>query len=321
MTIILIAILFFIAVLLGTVTVYMAYVAVKASPQYDLRRRLRAIALKSDDRLPSELKIEILREMTPLDKFLYRFSVIRWFDRLGQNAGLKLDIKVFLLVILTSAVAGFAIGFALRRGISLAVLLMIVGALVPLVYLQFNKNRRLNRFTEEFPNALDMIARSLRAGHSVSSAIQLVSQEMSEPLASLFRAAYDEQTLGLSMKDSLMQMVDRMQSIDLRLFVMAVLIHREVGGNLADTMERLAQTIRERIRIRRQIKVYTAQGRLTGYILAALPIAMAIFLYLTSPDYLAELVSVDVGKYAIAVVVTGQIVGFLIIKRLINIKI
>ncbi len=321
MTITLIAITFFLAILLGIITIYMAYVAVKASPQYDLRRRLRTLAVKSDERLPADLRVEILREMSPIDKFLYRSSVIRRLDRLIQNAGLKMDAKVFILVLITSAVAGFAIGFSLRRGLFLAILFMVVGAVVPLVYAQVNKNRRVDRFTEDFPNALDMISRSLKAGHSVSAAIQLVSEEMPEPLASLFKTAYEEQTLGLSMKDSLTQMMDRMQSVDLRLFVTAVLIHREVGGNLSETLERLAQTIRERIRIRRQIKVYTAQGRLTGYILAALPIAMAIFLYLTSPDYLGELVSIDVGKYAIAVIVAAQIIGFIIIKRLINIKI
>jgi tight adherence protein B len=321
MTITLIAMTFFLAVLLGIITIYMAYVAVKASPQYDLRRRMRTLAVRSDERLPDDLKIEILKEMTPMDKFLYRFSVVRSLDRLLQNAGVKIDIKLFLLIILTGAVAGFAVGFALKRGLFLAILLLIAGVIAPVVYLQVNRNKRGNRFTEEFPNALDMISRSLKAGHSVSAAIQLVSQEMTEPLASLFKAAYDEQTLGLSLKDSLMQMMDRMQSVDLRLFVTAVLIHREVGGNLAETLERLAYTIRDRIRIRRQIKVYTAQGRLTGYILAVLPIAMAIFLYLTSPDYLGELVSIDWGKYAIAVVAAGQIIGFLIIKRLINIKV
>jgi tight adherence protein B len=321
MIITLIAITFFLAILLGIITIYMAYAAVKASPQYDLRRRLRTLAVRSDERLPADLKIEILREMSPIDKVLYRSSVIRWLDRLIQNTGLKVDVKVFILVIMTCAVTGFAIGFALRRGAFLAILFLIVGALAPLVYAQVNKNRRVDRFTEEFPNALDMISRSLKAGHSVSAAIQLVSDEMTEPLASLFKTAYEEQTLGLSIKDSLTQMMDRMQSIDLRLFVTAVLIHREVGGNLSETLERLAQTIRERIRIRRQIKVYTAQGRLTGYILAALPIAMAIFLYMTSPDYLGELVTVDVGKYAIAVIVAAQIIGFIIIKRLINIKI
>lgn len=321
MTIILIAILFFLAVLLGVITIYMAYVTVRSSPQYDLRRRMRTLAVKSDDRLPADLKVEILREMTPADKFLYKFSVVRWFDGLLQNAGLKIDVKLFLLIIITSTVAGFAVGFALKRGIILAICFAIVACLAPILFMQVSKNKRVNRFTEEFPNALDMIGRSLKAGHSIAAAIQLVSEEMTEPLASLFKAAYEEQTLGLSLRDSLLQMMDRMQSVDLRLFVTAVLIHREVGGNLAETLERLAHTIRDRIRIRRQIQVYTAQGRLTGYILSALPIAMAIFLYITSPDYLSELVSIDWGKYAIAVIAAGQIIGFLIIKRLINIKI
>jgi tight adherence protein B len=144
---------------------------------------------------------------------------------------------------------------------------------------------------------------------------------MPEPIGSLFKTAYDEQTLGLSMKDALSRLSDRIPSIDLHLFLAAVDIHREVGGNLTETLERLANTIRERIKLRRQVRVYTAQGRLTGYILAALPIFMALFLYVTSPDYIGELVVEKEGKYAIGFVIAGQIIGFLVIKKLINIKI
>ena len=212
-------------------------------------------------------------------------------------------------------------GASLGRGTIVAVVLLFVGLVVPFIYLRVRGERRYIRFTEQFPAALDMIARSLRAGHSFSSSIQMVGTDMPEPLAGLFKTVYDEQTLGLSMKDALSHMMERIPSVDLRLFVTAVNIHREVGGNLAETLEKLAQTIRERLKLRRQVRVYTAQGRLSGYILAALPIFMAIFLYVSAPDYLEELWKVDAGKYAIAFVVAGQIIGFLIIKKLINIKI
>lgn len=317
----LITILFFIAGSLGLIAVYMGYAAARSSPQSELRRRLRKLAIKADEGLPSALAVEILREMTPFDKFLYKFRPVRWLDRLIDRAGLKIEVKIFLLVIFASSLTGLAVGAALRAGLIVAAIPFFIGLAVPVVYLQIRGKKRYTRFTEGFPGALDMIARSLRAGHSFSGAIQMVGSEMPEPVAGLFKTAYDEQTLGLSMRDALAHMMERMPSIDFRLFVTAVNIHREVGGNLSETLEKLAHTIRERLKLRRQVRVYTAQGRLSGYILAVLPIFMALFLYATAPDYLSELIKVDEGKYAIAFVVVGQIIGFLVIRKLINIKI
>lgn len=321
MTMITIVLLFFIAILLGVAAIFMGYASVKAAPAYELKRRLRKLALESDERLPSELQVEILKEMTPVDRFLYKFSLIRRLDKLADSAGLKIDIKLGIIFLIIAPLVGFTLGISLRRGVGLAVLFAIIAFIAPLLYLQVKKNQRIMKFTEEFPGALDMMARSLRAGHSISSAIQMVGEELADPVAGLFKTAYEEQTLGLSMRDALSRMYERIPSIDLRLFLTAVNIHREVGGNLSETLERLAHTIRERIKIRRQIRVYTAQGRLTGIILAALPILMAIFLYVVDPDYLSELVDIKEGRYAIAVVVAAQIIGILVIRKMINIRI
>jgi tight adherence protein B len=321
MTMITIVLLFFIAILLGVAVVFMGYASVKAAPAFELKKRLRKLALESDERLPSDLQVEILKEMTTIDRFLYKFSLIRRLDRLVESAGLKIDIKLVIISLMIAALMGFTLGISLQRGVILAVLLAIIAFIAPLIYLQVKKRRRIIKFTEEFPGALDMLARSLRAGHSTASAIQMIGEELADPVAGLFKTAYEEQTLGLSMRDALSRMYERIPSVDLRLFLTAVNIHREVGGNLAETLERLAYTIRERIKIRRQIRVYTAQGRLTGIVLAALPIVMAIFLYVSSPDYLKELVDLKEGRYAIAIVVAGQIIGMLIIRRLINIRI
>lgn len=312
---------FFIAILLGIITVYMGYTAVKESPNYELKRRLRKLALTDDEILPADVQLDILQDMSPLDKFILDFSLLRRLDRLVDNAGFKIDVKIFILIILAIALAGFSFGLYLGRGILFAIVLLIIFFVVPFFFLMIRKNARVIRFTEQLPDALDMVSRSLKAGHSISSAIQVVGKEMPEPVSGLFKTAYEEQTYGLSMRDALSHMLERMQSVDLRLFVTAVNIHRDVGGNLAETLERLAQTIRERIRIRRQIRVYTAQGRLSGYILLALPIFMALFLYTVSPDYLEELVIIDEGKYAIAFAVIAQVVGFLVIRKLINIRI
>lgn len=319
----LIVILFFIAISLVLIALYSAYATVKASPHQELRKRLKNLVLRPEVIAPSDLTTEIMRETSPLDKFIYKLKFMKRLDMLIDNAGIGVDVKIFMLIIILFSLAGLVIGILLGRGIIFPIILLFAGAIAPLIFLKIKKNKRIWKFTEQFPNALDMIARSLRAGHALSTAIQMVGSEMPEPLAGLFKTVYEEQTLGLPLKDSLSQLLERMQSMDLRLFVTAVNIHREVGGNLAETLERLAQTIRERIRIRRQVRVYTAQGRLTGYILAALPIFMAFLLYFLMPDYIAELnpFKVKLGRYIVIAAVTAQIIGFIIIKKLINIKI
>lgn len=321
MTLSVIALLFFLAISIGIIAFYMGYTAVKTSPYYAIKKRLRDLAIKPGESLPSDLTIEILKDMLPIDKFLYRFKLIRKLNNFIEQAGLNIDIKFFILIMIISALFGLAIGIALQRGIIFPLLFFVIGSSIPLLYLNKKKIDRINNFTEQLPNALDMIARSLRAGHSLSSAIQVVGAESPEPTARLFKTSYEEQTLGLSLIDALTRMLERMPSIDLRLFVTSVSIHKGVGGNLSEMLEKLGNTIRERIRIKRQIKVYTAQGRLSGYILAAMPIFMAAILYFIAPDYLMELIEVTTGRYAIGIAVTGQIIGFLIIRRLVNIKI
>lgn len=313
--------LFFIALLLGLIAIYMTYAAVKASPTFELKRRLRMLAMDTRTVLPDNIKLEILYEMTPLDKFLYKFRLIRKFHNILDRAGLKLDIKLFLLIILLVAVIGFLLGTLLQRGILPSIILMILGILAIFIYLRFMQVRRVAQFTEQFANALDMMARSLKAGHSLASAIQMIGSEMSDPIAGLFRSVYEEQMYGLSMKDAFTHMVQRMDTPDLRFFVTAVSIYREIGGNLSEILERLAATIRERIKIRRQVRVYTAQARLSGYILAVLPIFVAILFYIMAPDYIGELFSEKIGIYFVVGAIIMQIIGIIAIKRIINIRI
>ena len=192
---------------------------------------------------------------------------------------------------------------------------------MPLIYLILKRQRKTVKFTEQFPDALDMVARSLKAGHALSGALNLVGREMPEPTGDLFRTAYEEQSYGLSMREALEHMGKRMPGTDLTFFVMATNIHREVGGNLGEILERLAHTIRERLRIRRQVRVYTAQARLSGYILAVIPFAMALLLYFLMPGYMEEILTVPWGMNFIYAALVLQFVGFLVIRKLINIRI
>lgn len=166
-----------------------------------------------------------------------------------------------------------------------------------------------------------MISRSLRAGHTVSSAIELVGMEMSNPAGELFRTAFDQQKFGMRINDALTAMTNQIESLDLRFFVTTVSINSEVGGNLSEILDQLAKTIRERLNVRRQVRVYTAQGRVSGYVLAGLPIFMFIVFNILNPEYEQLLIKEKVGNYLLIFAVVMQIIGYLVIRKIVNIRI
>jgi len=321
MILLIIAVLFFISALLVLITIYLNYAAVKTSPAYALRKRLRTLAIDAGGDIPSDLRIEILQDMSPIDKVLYKFKIIRKLHASLDKAGLKIDVKVFFLVVLVFASLGFLLGVFLHRGIIPPLILMVIMTSIPFVYLKIQITKRVFLFTEQLATSLDMMSRSLKAGHSLAAAIQVVGNELSDPIAGLFKSVFEEQAYGLSIKDALTHMIARMDTADLRFFVTAVNIYREIGGNLSEILENLAKTIRERLKIRRQIRVYSAQARLSGYVLAALPIVTAIIFYFMAPDYIGELVEAKLGRMLIAAAITAQIIGFFIIRKIIDIKI
>ena len=182
MTIYWIVILFFAALSLGLVAIYLAYAAVQARPHHEVKKRLRELATNMDDRrFPADLRVEILGEMGLVDKFFYRFGFGKRIHRLIDSAGFKVDMKIYAAVTIFLAVVGFTAGILLGRGALGPLLLTPVGALIPLYFLLRKKRARIAKFTEFFPDTLDMISRSLKAGHSLSAAIQLVGTEMPEP--------------------------------------------------------------------------------------------------------------------------------------------
>jgi tight adherence protein B len=321
MILLIIAVLFFISALLALITIYLSYAAVKTSPTYELRKRLRTLALDASGAIPSDLRIEILQDMSPIDKILYRVKIIRKLHAWLDKAGLKVDVKVFLLVVLVFASLGLLLGVLLHRGIIPPIILMIILASSPFIYLKIQITKSIFLFTEQLATSLDMMSRSLKAGHSLAMAIQVVGNEMADPISGLFKSVYEEQAYGLSIRDALSHMINRMDTPDMRFFVTAVNIYREIGGNLSEILENLAKTIRERLKIRRQVRVYTAQARLSGYILTALPIVSAIIFYLIAPDYMGELIQEKIGRLLIAAAIILQIFGAIIIKRIIDIKI
>jgi tight adherence protein B len=319
-----IVILTFITIFLACLALFLGVTAVKESPTTELKRRLRRMAMAKDARtpLPDDLRAEIIREIPPLERFFARIPLVRNLDRLLDQAGRKITPAKFLTYILALGLFGFTLAYLLRKSYPLAALAGGALAILPFVYLQVMKRKRADKFGEQLPDALTMLGRSLRAGHSLNSAVELVGTEMSEPLAGLFKVAFEQQKLGLRITETLANMATRIESLDLRFFVIVVSIHTEVGGNLAEILDKLAETIRERIKLRRQVQVYTAQGRMSGYLLAILPLfVFFLFQFVLMPGYEDALIKETRGHYILAAAAVSQIIGFLFIKKIINIRI
>lgn len=221
---------------------------------------------------------------------------------------------------------GLALGFGsaislLSGSLLLGVVGAMVGASLPYFHLKRRATRRLNAFEEEFPDAIALLTRAIRAGHPLASGMRMVGEEGPPVVAEEFRQAFDEQRFGLPFDDALLGLVDRVDLVDVRIFAIAVLIQREVGGNLAEILDNLAETIRARFYIRRQLRVYTAQGRLSGYALAALPIVVGTISFLLAPDYFGQLFSTEIGQIMIASAILLQLIGVFWIRRIISIDI
>jgi tight adherence protein B len=192
---------------------------------------------------------------------------------------------------------------------------------IPSLYVDVKRRIRVKRFISHFPDALEMFARSLRAGHSFTGAIQLVCQEMPDPIGPEFRKVFDEQTRGIPLRQALVGMTDRVDSLDVKFFTTAVLIQRDTGGNLAEIIDKISYVIRERFRVQGQLKVFTAQARMSGTVLALLPVGVALLIGMMNPEYLRPLWVTKAGRIMIAVAVIMQLLGMLAIRRIIRIKI
>jgi len=266
------------------------------------------------------LRHEKKRGLDWLEALLLRLPRHGDLNHLLQQA--DVDWSVGSLLLLTLGV-GFGVWvFALVLGIGGVggVLLGAVGATLPWLWVGRRKRKRLRAFEERFPDALDLLGRSIRAGHAFTTGLEVIADEMPEPVAGEFRQVFEEQKFGLSLRESLFGLADRVDLVDVRMFVTSVMIQRESGGNLAENLDNLSTLIRERFKFRRTLRTHTAQGRLTGYILAAAPIFMLGVLMVLNPEYERLLFTEQFGRLMLVGAATMQFVGFLFIRRIIDVE-
>jgi tight adherence protein B len=238
-----------------------------------------------------------------------------------EQAGSAMTLSRFLVIS-----GGLAIGLGLGVLVltlrwPAGIIAAAVGGLTPYVILRRKRSKRFYKFEEQLPEAIDMLGRAIRAGHPLSSGLKMVADEAKDPVAGEFRRTHEEHRFGLAFEDAMLAMADRVGIVDVRILVTAILIQREVGGNLAEVLDNLASVIRARFNIRRQLRVYTAQGRFSGYVLAVLPIAVGAAIYSLNPPYMKLLFTDPMGKLMVAFAVIFQIIGFLWIRKIVNIEI
>ena len=196
-----------------------------------------------------------------------------------------------------------------------------VGLVLPIGFLRYKRSARMKKFEEQFPEALDLLSRAIRAGHAFQTAMGMVADELAPPVGIEFKKSFEQQNFGLPLKEALNQLAERVPLMDVRFFVTAVTIQRETGGNLAEILDNLAHVVRERFKILRQVRVHTAHGRFTGYVLLALPAALAVALSFISPEHMRALFTTRMGQTMLIGAIVMQTIGFFWIKRVIKIEV
>ncbi|MFW5923837.1 MAG: type II secretion system F family protein [Planctomycetota bacterium] len=255
-----------------------------------------------------------------------KFGGRPWAERLHsqlQQADISLSVMGFLGLSAGAALLGAIGGLVVERGFHpvLVPFLAIVFGVVPYIYVIMVVGQRLKKFNEQFPDALDLLSNSVKSGQSLNNAIQNVAEEMPDPVAEEFGVMADELTFGESPKNVLKNFQNRMNTEDVRVFCAALQIQRETGGNLSEVLDGLQETILERFRILRQVKTLTAQGRLSGWIVGGLPIALGGALYAFNPEYVGLLFTSTTGNYMLAAAGTMQVIGVLLIRKIVDIKV
>jgi len=289
-----------------------------------LRDRLSTVQ-KSGEREPSQelalLRDEVLSKIPALDNLLRRSSSISNLQTLLEQADVKSRAgNVLLLCLLSGAGLGLIV-LVFSPFPQFAWLGLIIGGFFPYSYANYKRSKRFSKFEELFPEAIDTLARAVRAGHAFTTALELIASELGEPVASEFRKLYEEQKFGLPVRDALINLTQRVPLVDVKFFVTAVMLQRETGGNLAEILDNLSYVIRERFKIMRQVRVHTAQGRMTMMLLMGLPPIIVVTMQTMNPLFIRPLFDDPIGHLLIVVGITLQTVGYFVIRRIIQIQV
>jgi tight adherence protein B len=263
----------------------------------------------------------VLKDVGKYERFIFSLPRLSKLDNLLIKVKLPINASLFIVFSLTLGAVGFLIGYRYLPQPFAAAAIGLALLLIPYFLLKVAEKQYYENFNDQLPEALDLLARAVRSGNAITSGLDMISQEMSDPISAEFAATVDEINLGLTMKEALDNLCERVPVSDLRYFAIAVMVQKETGGNVAEILDNISRLIRERIQFKRHVKALTAEGRYSAGVLIALPILMFIYIYFTNYDYLSILWQEETGHYLIFGAIILQVVGAFIIKRIVTIEI
>jgi tight adherence protein B len=313
-----------IVVFIGVTALIMAVMSIFRGPEATAAEtKLEAFANaiqrkpgKGDD--VSFTRGEMNETITSIEEIISRYFNLRKFL---EQADTTVSVPKFLLM---SLGGGFALGsacFVSSFTMYLSPIAFALGAVIPYVFFYFKRGRRLAQFGKSLPEALELMGRALRSGHSLGAGLHLCSTEMKGPLAKEFYRCYEQQNLGIPLEQSLRELTERVPNVDLRFFATAVILQRQTGGDLAEILDKIGYLIRERFKIWGQVQALTGEGRLSGIVLLALPPVLFIVMYRLNPEYVMTLFTDELGRKMLAGAIVMQLLGALVIKKIITIKV
>jgi len=288
-----------------------------------MRTRLSAIqevTMRSDD-VPDILRRELLSDVPILNRILLTIPGIGKLRLFLEQAGVRMQVGTFVSTVIAVPFFTFIITFAFGRPAYQCAVAAALATAIPFGAIVVKRQKRFSKFEEQFPEAMDLLGRAVRAGHAFTTGFELIGKEIPHPVGEEFQIAFQQQNLGLPLKDALQNLAVRVPLPDVRIFVSTLQIQRESGGNLGEILDTLSYVVRERFKLRRQIRTFTAEGRMSSYILTAMPFAALAGMSFVQPDYMRPLFTDARGQMALTVAAVLQVIGYLVINKIIKIKV
>jgi tight adherence protein B len=312
----------FFAVVLFLEGAYLTWNAYKGPEKTRIAKRLQAISAGGSSGQGTTLAKQRLLAKTPeLQNLLLSIPRVQLLDRLLLQSGLDLSVAGFLGITVVAALLGVLVAVFLGMPLFMLVIIAIAAGALPLMYILRAKNKRMTVIESQLPDALDLMGRAMRAGHAFPSALRMVGNEMAEPIASEFRTVFEEINYGISTQEALTNLSNRVPSTDLSYFVIAVLIQHETGGNLSELLGNISGIIRERLKLMGTIRVLSAEGKLSAWILTLLPFVLAITLQAVNPGFLSVLWTDPIGIKLTIIALCMMLLGIYAMSRIIKIRV
>lgn len=323
----LLSIFFFVAIFIFTVAVvevvYLAWVESRFIEKRTVKKRLLYISAggKHGKEKLTRYRDTVLKEVGIYERFVLKLPRLSNLDKLLIKSNLPINASVFILMSIALAAIGVVAGLRLLPHALAAVALGLVFLVIPYLLLKIGEKRYYTSFNEQLPEALDLLSRAVRSGNSLTSGLAMIGEELEAPISPEFAATVDEINLGLTMNEALENLCERVPLSDLRFFAIAILVQRETGGNIGEILDNISRLIRERIQFQRQVRALTAEGRFSAGILIALPILMFCYVYFTNYEYMSIMLQEKMGHYMLFGAAIMQIIGSIMIKRIVTIEI